>query len=262
MADFKFSHSTPWKYSWQHMFSETTLALNSFKSLHMGRKRTGAILTLFMTSFGNSLGVGIHSFCSVVPPLSHMAPMFRLSISNSNKSISGFQCHYAKAGRKALRQPRLQKTKKASPPSFSFAGDPAPPFPGQSLSFWQDRTDSNSFFTFIAFFCVIKQLPLNFSWAGSCKEKTWDRGNNGNWDLAAVSEGVWMPISKLFHSPQFVNSLSSQIILHSPPPCIIHSCYSFCWQMYDNWKLLSYGGIILHQSTTRWIWKLLKKIFI
>lgn len=120
MADFKFSHSIPWKYSWQHMFSETTLALNSFKSLHMGRKRTGAILTLFMTSFGTSLGVSIHSFCSVVPPLSHMSPMFRLSISKSNLSISGFQCHHEKAGWKALRQPGLQKHKEGISSIFFF----------------------------------------------------------------------------------------------------------------------------------------------
>lgn len=44
------------------------------------------------------LGVSIHSFCSAVPSLSHMSPMFRLSISNYNESISGFQCHYEKAG--------------------------------------------------------------------------------------------------------------------------------------------------------------------
>lgn len=120
MADFKFSHSIPWKYSWQHMFSETTLALNSFKSLHIGRKRTGAILTLFMTSFGNSLGVSIHSFWSQVPPLSHMSPMFRLSISNSNLSISGLQCHYEKAGWKALRHPGLQKDEEGISSIFVF----------------------------------------------------------------------------------------------------------------------------------------------
>lgn len=144
MADFKFSHSTPWKYSWQRTFPESTLALNSFKPPCMGRKRTRAILTLFMTSFDNSLGVSIHSFCSIVSPLSHTSPMFRLSISYSNKYITCCRCHYVKAGRKALRQPACQKVEECVPPSLSFSGDPAPLLPEHSMSFWQDQTYSNS----------------------------------------------------------------------------------------------------------------------
>lgn len=121
MADFKFSHYTPWKYSWQHMLSESTLALNSFKPTRLGRKRVGAILTLFMASFGNSFSVSIHSFSSVVSPLSHTSPVLRLSTSNGNKYIIGFRCHYAKEGRKALSQPVCQKDEEDIS-SISFFG--------------------------------------------------------------------------------------------------------------------------------------------
>lgn len=149
VADFKFSHSTQWRYSWQCTFSESTSALNSFKPPCVGRKRTGAMLTLFMASFGNSLGVSIHSFCSVVSPLSHTSPMFRLCISSSNKYVTGCRCHYAKAGRKALRQPAGQKDEEGI---------------SSISSFWQDRTYSKSSSTSFTFFCAIKQLLSKFSW--------------------------------------------------------------------------------------------------
>lgn len=180
MADFKFSHSTPWKYSWQRTFSESTLALSSFKPPRVGRKRTGAILTLFMASFGNSLSVSIHSFCSVVSPLSHTSPMFRLSVSNSNKYITGFRCHYAKAGRKALRQPAHQKGEEGiSSVSFFLLVTPKLFFQNTAHPFGRIRHTQT-----LSPLLSLSSAPLSscpwthLGWAVSCKEKTWGRATN------------------------------------------------------------------------------------
>jgi len=253
MADFKFSHSAPWKYSWQHTFSESTLALNSFKPPRVGRKRTGAILTLFMASFGNSLGVNIHSFCSVVSPLSHTSPMLRLSVSDSNKYVTGFRCRCAKAGRKALQQPASQKDEEdCSSVSLSCWWSCA------SLSRTQLVLLAGSNIFKLSPFLSLSFVPLSscpwtfLGWAGSWKEKIWGRVRNGN-------NQTWQQYKKVCECPfqncSIVSSFFQLIVipdhpLFTPPSHIIHSCYSFCWHMKDNWKLLSYGDIIVYQSTT------------
>lgn len=179
MADFKFSHSTPWKYSWQHTFPESTLALNSFKLHCMGRKRTGAILALFITSFDNSLGVSIHSLCSIVSPLSHTSLMFRLSICSSNKYVTCFRCHYMKAGRKVLRQPACQRGEECIPPISFFCWWSCTSFSRTQLVL---LSGSDIFkLSTSSTFRLVKSCPWpSLGCAGSCKKKTWGRVRNGN----------------------------------------------------------------------------------
>lgn len=107
--------------------------------------------------------------------------------------------------------------------------------------------------TSFTFFRAIKQLSLNFSWLGRIMQVK-ELGQGKEWqqtELAEGNEGLWMPISKLFRSILILSThcyprLSS---IH-PPSHVIHSCYSFCWLMSDNWKLLSYGGTTIYPSTT------------